>query len=568
MNTVFFLMLRRLRVPLILLILAYAISVGGLVLIPGVDPTGQPWRFDFFHAFYFVSYTASTIGFGEIPYAFTPAQRLWVTLSIYLTVFGWLYAFGNILALLQDPAFRRALAEQRFARRVRRMPEPFYIVCGYGETGALIARLLARNRIRAIAIDRDPERVAAIDLEDVGVETPALCGDAHDPAVLVAAGLHHRHCLGVVPVTGDDEANVEVAMSAKLLNPRLRVVCRAETAAARAKLPSFHAEQVIDPFETFGEQLALALQKPSVHMLYEYLGGLPGEPLPTTVTPPRGLWLICGYGRFGRAVDRYLTAEGAVTRIIEPDSARAPPGALVAAGTDIAALAEAGIAEAVGVIAGTDSDTSNLAIALTARALNRDLFLVARENLDRNHALFAAAPIDLTMDTSRIIVRRIVAELLNPLVRRFLELASTRDEAWAAAICTRIQALCGGRTPDTWAVALNETDAPAVTAALEAGREVTLAHLSADPRARSEALPCVPLLLARRDLLSPLPAPDTTLERNDCILFTGPLGTAQRQEWVLGAANVLEYVEAGIEYPDGHVWRWLTRSPSRTGPVL
>ena len=36
----------------------------------------------------------STIGFGELPYAFTPAQRMWTTVSIYLTVLGWLYAFG------------------------------------------------------------------------------------------------------------------------------------------------------------------------------------------------------------------------------------------------------------------------------------------------------------------------------------------------------------------------------------------------------------------------------------------------------------------------------------------
>ena len=58
----------------------------------------------FFDAFYFMSYTATTIGFGELPYPFTDAQRLWVTVTIYLTVIGWAYAIGSLLALLQDRA--------------------------------------------------------------------------------------------------------------------------------------------------------------------------------------------------------------------------------------------------------------------------------------------------------------------------------------------------------------------------------------------------------------------------------------------------------------------------------
>ena len=53
-----------------------------------------------------MSYTATTIGFGEIPYPFTYNQRMWVTISIYLTVIGWAYAIGSLLALLQDRAFR------------------------------------------------------------------------------------------------------------------------------------------------------------------------------------------------------------------------------------------------------------------------------------------------------------------------------------------------------------------------------------------------------------------------------------------------------------------------------
>ena len=78
----------------------------------------------FFDAFYVMSYTASTIGFGEIPYPWTYNQRMWVTISIYLTVIGWAYAIGSLLSLLQDRAFRSALALQHFSRKVAGCASP------------------------------------------------------------------------------------------------------------------------------------------------------------------------------------------------------------------------------------------------------------------------------------------------------------------------------------------------------------------------------------------------------------------------------------------------------------
>jgi len=54
-HPVIFLILRRMRIPLIVLILVYAVAVLGYVMIPGVDDQGEPHRMSFFHAFYFVS---------------------------------------------------------------------------------------------------------------------------------------------------------------------------------------------------------------------------------------------------------------------------------------------------------------------------------------------------------------------------------------------------------------------------------------------------------------------------------------------------------------------------------
>jgi len=130
------------RRPLIALIIVYAIASFGLTLIPGIDPDGNPWKMSYFHAFYFVSFMGSTIGFGEIPYPFTDYQRYWVLAFIYITVVVWLYTIGTLLSLVQDPAFRHAVTHQGFSRSVGKIKSAFYIVCGYGDTGRTLTRWL------------------------------------------------------------------------------------------------------------------------------------------------------------------------------------------------------------------------------------------------------------------------------------------------------------------------------------------------------------------------------------------------------------------------------------------
>ncbi len=564
MHGVIFLFLRRMRPPLIVLVLSYALSITGLMLIPGLDDEGQVWRFDFFHAFYVVSYTGSTIGFGEIPYAFTPAQRMWVTLSMYLTVIGWLYAIGNILALIQDPAFKRAIIEQRFTWAVRRLPVPFYLVCGYGETGSLLVRALDRRGIQTVVIDIDPEAMNDLRLENLSQDVPGLCADAREVLHLIQGGVRNPRCVGVLALTDVDAVNVKVAVASKLLGADLKVICRAETKAAAVNMASFNTDHIINPFDSFAEHLAIALHAPSVHMLYEWLISRPNQTPHTAVTPPRGAWVVCGFGRFGQALQRYFEYEGIRTVIIEPRAEQAPENAIIGRGTEAVTLREAGIDKAVGIVAGTDSDANNLSIIVTARDLNPDLYLIARQNRHSNQEVFQAARLDLVMQASRLIVWRILPLLTTPLFSRFLRLARHRNEAWAEELLSRIKGVTNGVTPETWHVEIGSDTANAVHQALERGREVRLRHLLREPQDRNEPLPCLPLLLTRGKEDELLPEEDTLLQVGDRLLFCAKAGASGRMAWTLSNPNVLEYLITGVEHPEGYVWNWLDRLRSRS----
>jgi len=559
MGGIAFIVLRRMRAPLIGIVTVYAISVLGLTLIPGVGADGRPTPpMSFFDAFYFISYTATTIGFGEIPVAFSYGQRIWATFCIYLTVVGWTYAIVTVLSLLQDRAFQQARRTAAFARAVRRIGDPFYIVAGYGETGQMLCQALDRLGIAFVVIDRDEDMVNEVDLQDYRRDVPAIAGDVCSPEVLLRAGMRQRRCRGLVAITDDDAANLALAMSVRLLNPRIPVLARAQNPEIAANMASFGTDHVINPFEKFAEYLALAVRSPGSYQLLHWLTGIPGTTLPPQVEPPRGHWVVAGYGRFGSAVVRQLDRHGMDIAIIDPEYQIVRPHECVRGlGTEAKTLDEAGIRRAVGVVAATDNDVNNLSIVVTAKELNSSLFVVLRRNRESNRLLFAASGAELTMVPSEIIAHECLALLTTPLLSRFLSIVKDQDDAWADALVERLRQTAGSRVPMTWTVELDAKAAPAIEWYLRQPTDLTLDCLLRDPGARDEHLACHPLLLVRAGGEMVLPTPGTRIEARDRILFAGTPQAASRQSLTLSNRNAAEYVLTGRDVTGAWIWEWL-----------
>jgi len=560
MNSAIYLAMRRMRAPLLALLATYAISMIGMVLMPGVDAQGRPWHMSFFHAFYFLSYTATTIGFGETPYPFSDAQRLWAIVSIYLTVVSWLYAIGKILTLLQDPAFRQVVRSARFAHSVRRLSEPFYLVCGYGETGSLLVESLDHLGCRSVVIDINLDRINELDLQDYQNYVPGLCADACPPEHLTDAGITHPRCAGVIALTNDDNANLSVAIAAKLLNPNIMVIARAESQGVMTNMASFGTDHIINPFERFGEHLALAINTPTLYLLYEWITGVPDTPLMLPLYPPRGNWILCGYGRFGKAVARNITHKAITPTLIEADPTLTDcQDCIVGAGTDGDTLTAAGVKHAACIVAGTNDDITNLSIVMTARELNPELFVVLRKNLRRNDPLFNAFGADFTMQPSNILAHECLAILTTPLLSRFLALCRVQDNDWGNQLISRLSAVIGETTPDNWDVHITPVRAPAICRQLIRKKQVRIKQLLCDPANRLDILATLPLLLVRKQRVMLLPDDDTTLKKGDQILFCGDAEAARRQVLTLYNDNALSYVLFGREAPGGSVWRWVER---------
>jgi voltage-gated potassium channel len=304
--------------------------------------------------------------------------------------------------------------------------------------------------------------------------------------------------------------------------------------------------------------LALAVAAPERFRLIELLTALPETPLPEPHRPPRGHWILCGYGRFGHFLADHLRPAGIELTIIDPEcNPEQMANSLNGHGTEAQTLRQAGIERSTGIIAGSDNDVNNLSIAVTAAELKPSLFVVARQNHNVNGPLFAAYGADFTMVPSRIVAQECIAILTTPLLAAFLDLLRERDEAWSSALAGRLQALGSGLTPAVWGVKLNISEAQGAYRALMQGRHIALGEILRDGTDRSQPLPATALLIRRDDRLVLLPSDDFPLAAGDELLIASSLAARRNLELTLHNPNELDYVLTGCELTGSWISQWL-----------
>lgn len=560
MNDIVWLTMRRMRRPLILLILIYFLSVMVLVLLPGMDDQGQPFYMSFLDASYFIVILSTTIGLGELPFPFTDAQRLVVFLIIFPNVVAWLYAIGTILGLFLDPDFKAVLRRSQFTRQVRWLGEPFYLVCGFGNTGSLVVRGLLRRGLQAVVLERDADKVNRMTLDDAYSHIPALACETTDRRNLELGGIAHPNCQGVIVTTNEDHANLTIAITVKLLRPGLPVYARSESERVGDNMVSFGTDYVVNPYAIFAERLFLALSSPIKYLVQDWLISVPGTRLRRLLKPPRGRYIVCGAGRFGSRMIEQLDGSGVEYTVVEvhPERLEKYPGGVLGRGTEAETLEAAGIMDAAGIIAGTGDDIDNLSIVMTALALNSRLFVVARQEKQVNGALFDASNADLVAKRSLIVARRMLAVATTPLLQAFLQHLVAQPDAFAERVAGALEDILEGRSPSLWVADLSGLQSEGIKAACESGIALDLGHLTRNARsADAEQLACLCLVLERGAQRIFMPESDMTLLEGDRLLFAGR-GNARREMDRALADPVLLMDAATVNpLPRTAIWRWL-----------
>jgi voltage-gated potassium channel len=216
-------------------------------------------RYDWLTCFYMTVITVSTVGFGEVvdTGAF-PAARIF---TCALVLFGWgilAYGLSTVTAIMVEMDLRDVFKRRKMNRDISQM-QNHVIVCGSGATGTCIVEELMKTGTRFVVIERDPERVEALQRHGDIVH---IQGDATDDEILIRAGIDRASALAAALSTEKD--NLFLALTARQLNPSLRIVARGLDHSVNQKLRKAGANAVVSPTFIGGLRMASELIRPSV----------------------------------------------------------------------------------------------------------------------------------------------------------------------------------------------------------------------------------------------------------------------------------------------------------------
>jgi Trk K+ transport system NAD-binding subunit len=571
LSRVTFIVMREMRSPLIALLSVYSISILVMVFIPGIEVEGETQYLSIFHAFYFMTYTATTTGFGEIPIEFSNGQRFWAIICLYSSVITWFYAVGTIFHLFQNPFLLRAFSEWKFSRGVQRIQEPFVVLCGFGDTGSVLMRGLSDYGLPAVVIDTDEERIKALQLRDYKVVMPSFCGDASVPKHLIEAGLRRPNCIAVIAITNSEEANLKISALARLLNPNVGVISMSKVEVFEETLATLGGEvHIVDPFKTFAKVLAAAMHNPGFYSFNNWLVRDKNATLERYIMPPKGTWVVCGYGRMGHEVNRVLSKYGIKTAVIDPHDAIEDEkiNQYIVGRTTSKTLDAAGIKDAAGILAGTDDDGHNLGILLNARYFNRNLFTIVRQNRHENEVAFRATEVDMTMQPTLVAARKILFLLIAPLLKTFnrylLEDIPGRQQEMEAVIHS-LREKVGHQRPHLVTIDFTREKSKAVIELLDQGEKVLLGDLIKDPRGREQELDLVIFVIKSAEQKIVLPPDSYEIQENDQLLFCGTSLAHRLFNATINSEYKLFYIQHGVYKPRSYLARWVVKKMNKVG---
>ena len=237
----------------IIMIATFTAGVVGYHVIGGDQST---W----IDAIYMTTNVLTTVGFREaIPVEGDTSALLFTVVLLFFGAGALVYATSIMTAFLVEGDLTQGFRSRRMQRAIREMKD-HYIVCGTGATGYAVLRELVHTDRSVVAIELHEERVQRLQTEFP--ELPVLKGDFTDNEVLMQAGI--AVAAGIVICTTIDKDSLVTTITARQLNPKLRVIARAANERSMERLRHAGADGVVSPALIGGMRMASELVRPAV----------------------------------------------------------------------------------------------------------------------------------------------------------------------------------------------------------------------------------------------------------------------------------------------------------------
>lgn len=220
-----------------------------------------------YDAVYWAVITIFTVGYGDITPK-TPEGRL---VAMVLVVTGVaVISFTTSIVVSAFSEKMQAMRDRRLFADTAKLHD-YVIVCGYGRVGEVVVDRLAAAGTAFVILDRHEKNVVRARAQG----RLAICDDAVRAELLASVGIDGPHARAILCITGDDVTNLYITLTARQMNPRIRIVSRANKTETVKKLRHAGADHVVMPYEIVGLMAAEYIHQPVASMALS--GILSGE---------------------------------------------------------------------------------------------------------------------------------------------------------------------------------------------------------------------------------------------------------------------------------------------------
>jgi voltage-gated potassium channel len=234
---------RKIYIVLILMMLAIGAGVIGFMAIE---------HYTFIDALYMTIITVSTVGYGEV-YPLSDMGKVFTMILIVTNLGLFTYAISTFTSFFLDGEFRQHLKLRKMERSITAL-SGHIILCGYGRNGRAAANIFNQHNRPFVVIEKHLSDKQHIEYH--------IKGDATAEDTLIEAGIGRASAIIItLPV---DAENLYIVLTARQLNPRIKIISRASEDHAVKKMKIAGADNVIMPDKIGGAHMATLVLSPDV----------------------------------------------------------------------------------------------------------------------------------------------------------------------------------------------------------------------------------------------------------------------------------------------------------------
>ncbi len=231
-----------------LLIVTLLLGMVGFMLIEG---------YTLIEGFYMSVITFSTVGYTEVR-PLSDAGRIFSSVLILVNIGVFAYVLSVLTSYVIEGNFREMWQDYNIEQKIQLLQDHI-IICGYGKYGAEVANHFINQKIPFVVVEMDHEVT-----NDMRLYKDFLFaeGDATNDDLLEEVGIKRASAL--ITTLPDDADNVYVVLSARQLNPHMKIISRANSPKAERKLLKAGANRAITPEKIGGFYMATLVGKPDL----------------------------------------------------------------------------------------------------------------------------------------------------------------------------------------------------------------------------------------------------------------------------------------------------------------